>query len=502
MQNKDQFAKLLLVTAILFGALIRFAAPLNAQGPVNDGGLFLQMTQDLQANEFSLPEYSTYNDANIPFAYPPFGFYLLGFIQSLTGISLFVLYTWLPALFSTLAIFALYFLALELTRDPLKASAASLFYACVPKSFDWFIMGGGVTRAPAILFAFLALAFVYRLFVTRETRYVIHVSVLSSLLVLTHPEVAYHTAFTVLIFTVFFMRDKRSVFHSLAVVVLVLIFTSPWWFTVLQRHGIETFQTVLAAHPRSFTSQFLFRSQFNLAGEILLTVVGVFALIGLIGEIRKRDFFLIVWIALGGLVVSLAGFILLAINGLESTLKGLGDLAPFDSGFSSKTSRYMLIGLSAYMLMAGLIASSFYGYEFRLLPGEHAVMDWLRQNTDSSAEFLVVTGDTSLIDPLSEWFPVLAGRVSLATVQGHEWTPEQPLPASVGNYNRLQGCVNQDAMCLDAWEYDYVYLRKIKPMREGNVEPRYSILDVSLRNSDDFGIVFENDEAVIYQPIR
>lgn len=500
--QKGQFGVLILLTAILFGALIRFAAPLNAQGPVNDGGLFLQMTRDLQEDRFALPDYTTYNNADIPFAYPPLGFYLVGLIQSLTGIPLLVLFTYLPALFSTLAIPAFYFLARELTDDRLKASVATLFYAVIPKSFDWFIMGGGVTRAPAIALAFLALAFVHRLFVTRNARYIVHVSVLSAMLVLMHPEIAYHTAFSVLIFAVFFLRGRNGMFHVLIAAVAILLLTSPWWFTVLQRHGIETFQTVLAAHPRSFASQFLFRIQFNLAGEILLTVVGVFALLGLIGDIRQRKFFLVVWVALGGLVVSITGFVLLAVKGFESALKGLGDAAPFESDFSSKTSRLTLLGLSAYLLMAGFIASSFYGYEFRLLNGERAAMNWIQENTDPSAKFILLTGGTSLIDPLSEWFPVLAERVSLATVQGHEWTPQQNLPVSAGKYAQLQSCLNQDVACIESWDYDYVYIRRISPQREGNVEPRPSILDAALRASTEYEIVFENDEAVIYRSLH
>lgn len=41
MNNRKQFAGLLLMTALLFGGIIRFARPLSAQGPVNDSGLFL-----------------------------------------------------------------------------------------------------------------------------------------------------------------------------------------------------------------------------------------------------------------------------------------------------------------------------------------------------------------------------------------------------------------------------------------------------------------------------
>ena len=500
MQNKQKFAKLLLMTAILFGALIRFAAPLNAQGPVNDGGLFMQMTSDLQANHFALPRYTSYNQGNIPFAYPPFGFYFTGFIQNITGIPLLVLFTYLPALLSTLAIIAFYFLALELTNESLNASIATLFYATIPKSFDWFIMGGGIMRALGVLFSFFALAYVHRLFITRDARFIFHVSVFSSLLILTHPEVTYHTAFAIPILALFFLRDRRSIFHASIAGVIILVFTSPWWLIVFQRYGIETFQTVLAAHSRDLASQFLFRTQFNLGGELLLTLTGVFALIGLIRDIRQQDFFLPVWVAVGGLVVSITAFILLAVKGLEVTLKGLGDPAPFETGFSSKTSRYTLLGISSYLLMGGIIASSFYGYEFRLLAGEHTAMEWISENTDPSAKFIVITGDSSLIDPLSEWFPVLAKRISLATVQGHEWTPDQNLSVSVNKYNKLQACIDQDITCLETWDYDYIYIRKIKPMREGNVEIRRSSLNIFSHASPEYEIVFENNEAAIYRP--
>src|SRR5512141_1182847 len=119
LSQRQQFATLILVTAFLFGLFIRLAAPMNASGPVNDGGLFLQMTRDLQNNRFALPNIAMYNNANIPFAYPPLGFYITGTIQSISKISLLTLFTYLPAIFSTLAILAFYFLALQITRDQL-----------------------------------------------------------------------------------------------------------------------------------------------------------------------------------------------------------------------------------------------------------------------------------------------------------------------------------------------------------------------------------------------
>ena len=499
------------MTALLFGGIVRFAAPMSAQGPVNDGGLFLQMTRDLQANGFVPPQYTTYNDANIPFAYPPLGFYLVGAIQSLTGISLFDLFTYLPAVFCTLAILAFYFLALEFTQDSLKASLATLFYAMLPKSFDWFVMGGGTVRAIGLIFSFLVLLFAYRLFRTKNMRVVLPTAIFASLLVLTHPETSYQVAFSTFVLALFFLRGRKSVFHAIYVVVLVVLLTSPWWLVSLMRYGTGPFQAALGGGVSSLhiATTILYFFQFNLGGEAILSVIAVSGLIGLVWDIRQRDFFLLTWIGFTFLVepraapfASLTPLILLAIKGLDATLIGLGFPQDFANGFESKGARGVLLGLIAYTFLSGVIYSMQLGNEFRILPQEKEALGWITQNTPQESRFLVLTGESSLSDPLSEWFPVLTGRVSLLTVQGHEWTFNSPLLENLRSYNQAQACLNNDETCLTNWDFDYVYIRKVRPMPEGDVVERPSILDVSLRELQDYKIVFENKAGVVYQPVR
>lgn len=511
MKNRNQFAGLLLMTALLFGGIIRFSAPLNAQGPVNDGGLFLQMTHDLQVNHFVLPEYTTYNNAGIPFAYPPLGFYLVGFIQKLAGVSLFALFTYLPALFSTLAILTFNFLALELTRDTLKASLAALLFAVIPKSYDWFIMGGGTIRALGLALSFLVLKYAYRLFTTGESRFVLPTSICTALLILSHPETTFHTAFSTLVLAIFFLRGRKGVFNSILVVILAVAFTSPWWLTALLRHGIGPFQSALGVgiSSRDVALSLLYFFQFNLSGEIVLALVAMLGLIGLVMDLRSRDFFLVAWIGLTFIVepraapfASLTPLILLAVKGFDSALTGLGYPNQLLSGFDAKGARNILLGLVAYTFMSGIIFSMRIGNEFRILPQERETLDWIVQNTPQESRFLVLTGETGLSDPLSEWFPALTGRVSLLTAQGHEWTPRSPLLENLRAYNKAQSCLKGGQDCISSWDFDYVYLRKVRPMPEGNVEERPSILDVSLRGSRDFEVVFENDVAIIYRPVR
>jgi hypothetical protein len=69
-------------------------------------------------------------------------------------------------------------------------------------------------------------------------------------------------------------------------------------------------------------------------------------------------------------------------------------------------------------------------------------------------------------------------------------------------YNRAQACLYNDETCLANWDFDYVYIRKVRPMPEGDVVERPSILDVSLLKSQNYKVVFENKAGVVYQPVR
>ena len=72
-----------LILSLLVGGYIRLSMALSATFPLNDGGLFYQMTQELVANQFRLPFFTSYNHLNIPFAYPPLAFYLTGALNQL-----------------------------------------------------------------------------------------------------------------------------------------------------------------------------------------------------------------------------------------------------------------------------------------------------------------------------------------------------------------------------------------------------------------------------------
>lgn len=66
------------MTAVTLGLILRLLPALSADFPLNDGGLFYLMTRELQGAHYALPVYTSYNSAQIPFAYPPLAFYIAG----------------------------------------------------------------------------------------------------------------------------------------------------------------------------------------------------------------------------------------------------------------------------------------------------------------------------------------------------------------------------------------------------------------------------------------
>ena len=211
--DRNSFAVVFFLT--LIGLTVRISAPLSASFPLNDGGLFYRMILDLQANHFALPTYTTYNNAVLPFAYPPLAFYFYALVSSLSHISILKLMQFLPAIVSGLTIPAFYLLAKEMLDSKAQVALALLAFAFVPRTFDWLIMGGGVTRSLGLLFALLAMRQAYLLFSTHSTRATLAMIVLGALVVYTHPEATTHTAISAIFFYLWKDRSIKGLVRAL-----------------------------------------------------------------------------------------------------------------------------------------------------------------------------------------------------------------------------------------------------------------------------------------------
>ena len=89
-KKSDPFLVLGLSLAILLGGFVRLAHVIPNDFPLNDGSLFYTMVQDLRAAHYALPDTTSFNQAGIPFAYPPLGLYLAGFLSDIFKLDLYI----------------------------------------------------------------------------------------------------------------------------------------------------------------------------------------------------------------------------------------------------------------------------------------------------------------------------------------------------------------------------------------------------------------------------
>lgn len=516
--TRNEWSSLMLFLSVTVGAFIRFNPTLLAGFAINDGGMFAVMVDDLRANGYALPVFSAYNDIDMPFAYPPLGFYAGALAVELFGIDSVQAVRWLPAFFSSLAIPAFYILALRLLKDKNLASAAALFYAFIPRAFSWLIMGGGLTRSPGQFFLILALASLIRLYEEKRRADMVYAGLFSGLAVLSHPAAAVHVFLSAVWLWVMLSRKRSAFVHSIVVGAIVLILTAPWWFTVIRNHGIEVLLN--AASTGSKTSAVFNLLFFTFTDELYATVIAVFGLLGVTHRLLRRDYLLPLWLALPFIaagrgaanlaVIPLAmlaavGFVNVVLAALQiSPASGRVESSPNEAEVSS-AERGVFVGLLLYLLFSTTqftvqISSA------TLYPPDRAAMEWVSRETSSDSRFLVLTGTTSVAcDSVLEWFPALGERKSVYTVQGTEWTKGAEFNDFVSSTYGVQHCYSDgDMTCLDGTisraEYDYIYASKI--LRADNCMPApstrtFNFFLESLRSDVGFEVVYETDEVLI-----
>src|SRR4051794_14912665 len=147
----------LLVVLIALGAVLRLGPALRADFPLNDGGMFLRMVEEVQQARYMLPVFTSYNGMHIPFAYPPLGFYLAAGGSDALGVAPIDVLRVLPAVLTTLALSVFAIAARSVLRSSVGAATATLAFAIAPCAYEWMIMGGGLTRSVGMLSAVLAL---------------------------------------------------------------------------------------------------------------------------------------------------------------------------------------------------------------------------------------------------------------------------------------------------------------------------------------------------------
>ena len=513
-----------ILVALGLGVLVRLPQVLAADFPLNDGGLFYQMTRDLQAANYRLPEWTTYNGGGIPYAYPPLAFYIAGFLDDVTPFSLLTVFRWLPFVFTSLTLLAFLQLARELLRSRLAVVAALAAFALIPRSFIWLIMGGGVTRSLGLLFAILALTQVVRLY-RKDDRTALLLAVLfSAATVLSHLQTGWFLAFSIALFWAFCGRNRQGLTASALLAGGTLLVTAPWWLTVLAAHGAEPFLAANSTGGTVFSNEATRNSVLISLARAISTSEPFFPLIaslGLLGAVlcfASNRFLLPAW-WLVIILLDVRAFAtyaslpvaLLAGIGVD---EGLLPLLQRTSAQVLERGQKPLLGghakplfvlgcLLYYAAFAAMVKEPGLGELSSLDPvpvAEREAMSAIRRDTPPGARVLLVPGRSWEVGNDAEWFPVLAARPSVVTVQGREWLPGNAFGRGISAYYAAWACAFEGTACLDQWTsdwgqaFDYVFL----PARPGE-GPCCPSLASSLRADARYREVWERAGGTLFQ---
>lgn len=509
-----------LLLVMIAGLYVRLMPVLSAPFPLNDGGLFYQMTEELRANGYRLPAFTTYNEAGIPFAYPPLGFYLLGWLHDFGGVPLLDGMRWFPALVSTLTIPAFLPLSRAVLGSETKAITATAAFALLPRTWLWFIMGGGLTRSLGLLFVVLMLGQVVLMYRDAGVRHVVAAMVFGALAVASHLENAWFGVYSALLMFVAFGRNRPGLVRTVLVAAGVAVLSAPWWLTVVAQHGISPFLNAAGAGGQDEFSLF-WLGRWAFTDEPYLSLLGVLGLVGAVASLARGSWLLLGWVLLIFVVnprnpatpaaVPLAMLVAVAVHdvlipGVRATtsVPAPGRWPPAGAPLRPlrvlglplprvDAAALLLSVLALYAFLSARSVAANHELLRPLRPSDHDALRWLATHTPAESRVLVVTGKWFGGDPVPEWLPALTRRVSVATVQGYEWVPGRQFYARWKQSDSLQACGGRDAACLDGWArkhrraYDYIYLDRVGAR----------VLLESLSRAPTAQIVYEGDSVAV-----
>lgn len=530
-QRHSRTVPMAAAAAILLGILVRCIPVLTHDFPLNDGGMFYRMVEELQRSHYVLPKYTSYNDAHIPFAYSPFGFYAAGLLADLTSISLIHVFRFLPLCVSVLTLIAFFVLAramLSTRASPSAIVAAVLGFALIPRTFVWMISGGGITRAFGFLFAILALHQAYHLYARQDYRYALSTAILSALSVLSHIGTARFVAISIALFWMAFGRHRRGLLGSLVVASGTILLTAPWWGTVMAYHGVAPFEAAnqtsgsLLNDPETVKeiAGHLARFGTALTSEPFFPLIGVLAFFGALASLTPARLFLPVWLVLlicldlrGAATFSAVPSAMLMGICVGEILLPLLNRAwtewkptPLHHGTASGLDvRNMVamavLGMFVLYAVSGTLTRKF-GWEVRYLvslsPEERSAMQWVRHHTPEDGQFLVYAYDDygHFADRTAEWFPVLAERRSIITIQGYEWLPN--FAGKIAQYKQANICKASTTACLDAWSQEWNAPFSHVFIALGPSSPCCGPLVASLKTDPRYELVYDTPAAVVF----
>ena len=298
---------------------------------------------------------------------------------------------------------------------------------------------------------------------------------------MTHPNAAVVTVVSLVVIGAFHRPSRRSMTTLAVVLAGAAVVSSPWWLVDLVRFGAAPLLSAAGTGSRAGPLLGVYRLlTLDFAEEPFLPWITALGALGLAWSLARHRPLLPAWLVAVVLLDTNAAptdatipLALLAATGMVDVVapRLAGAAAAASSAATgpdllrSRPVRLSLLALLGVTFLGALYAPIVDGSPDHAVPPDvRASMAWVAANTPPQATFAVVAGRNA--DQVSEWFPALTGRTSVATIQGYEWLGSQRWWRQYDMNVDLQACTTGTDACLTAWmrQYGvsptYVYLPK------------------------------------------
>lgn len=539
--NRNLFLLLCLSSSLILGLIVRLPYFFTYNFALNDGALFVQMSNAIRENNYILPATVLYNKTEIPFAYPPLSFYLIACFTDLFDLNVLDVIRYMPLFFNILCLCVFTLLAARLIKHKAILLYTCLFFPLIPRSYEWLIMGGGVTRSVGFFFTLLAIYQADRFLTKKNYQTFICCSLPLSMALLSHLEWGITSLLTVSLLilynspqisklTSYQVRPTNPIrllykqLHQRGFILIVslgtaiMIMTSPWWATVVFRHGLTPFMAASKTsewEPHTIAS---ITSALKIFDDGLGGIpLSALAIIGWLISLARKDWFLPVWLVAiflttprhGATPAAMPLAILASIGLVQFVIPTLLWAATFirdifqpgraaQSKNTNSTFRVVAVGVITVIFVL-FMNKNYYVQHTPLIAitsNERSGMAWIKEHTPSDAKFIVLTDSVSWQDDrVAEWFPVLANRKSLTTAQGLEWLPGGAFHSEVKRIvelknkqalggRKLAGQIESD---YDSFQYVAIFIP--------HAEPSYG----EFLETGHYRVVYAQDSVLVFE---
>lgn len=446
--------------ALLAVVYAYFSGTAGRPYPAGYAGLFQLEIDAILAGGFSLPmTLPYYGPGGVPAAYPFLGLYLGAFVQRFLHLSAFDYLRFAPAAWTTAALIAGYFFFKRVTRDRVKAVSAVLLMALTFETFEKHATAAGIVRAPALLFMMLALTGLWSITRTQKTSLwtLLFTGLAAALTAMSH--LSYLTFLVISGLTLLLCAResnlKTRLLRLAGAGLFAILFSSPWWGSVLARYGFSIFVNAFNSHGTLELAGRL--AEGDLKGVLLalfagwgeIPLIGL-TLLGLVYSLVRRKALYFWWFVLTFLLLGDNTRFLIFISALVSAELVVEVLRGETDPGSERTLSQKTKTAAALLLLLGFLWARFQ-FAVRQLPQalESDLVEaasWLKENTPPQARYLFFSGSHDK----AEWIPWLSARVPAVGHWGAEWNGDYDL--QYARWKELSDCADLGAAnCLTAF---------------------------------------------------